>query len=289
MRTDALGPPDLRIVLGQLLTDTPCGPEGYSLDGAAIRFVSRDLGEWTMRLGSEVLVCPVARAEQRSISLVTRGSALAAIGAQRGWQQWHASSVRPLGARGAVLFAGPSGAGKSTLAAQCVAEGAELLSDDLARIAHDGAPQLHPSAAGLRLDDASWCAVGPIKRTAQATALDASGKRLVLLTGSGSREPIPIAAIVCLAPGGTGPAGLKRLRGARAVAALLRATAYRSELDTLTARHGERARAAMQVAAALAILETPSPRTFSDGERIAAEAMKLTGASNRWPSGPATT
>ena len=93
------------------------------------------------------------------VANVLMGAGLAAALALRRVPVFHASAV-VIGGR-AILVAGRSGAGKSTLTAALVAQGAALLSDDLAVLSLEtSGVMVHPGARMLRVYPASLAALG---------------------------------------------------------------------------------------------------------------------------------
>ncbi|WP_448700152.1 serine kinase [Mucilaginibacter sp. AW1-3] len=86
--------------------------------------------------GNQVLVEPVAGADEKSIRLFLLSNAMAAVLHQRNSIPLHASAV--MHGDGIVLFCGPSGAGKSTTATMLQQKGYKVFSDDVCVLKIDG-------------------------------------------------------------------------------------------------------------------------------------------------------
>src|SRR5690349_17772149 len=111
-------------------------PTNSELDGwcfhANLReafFYWPDVGTIAVRDGCQILVDPIAGADERVIRLVILGSAMAAILYQRGYLVLHASGVAHQGR--AIGFVGRRGWGKSTMAAALHTQGCPLVADDV--------------------------------------------------------------------------------------------------------------------------------------------------------------
>lgn len=76
-----------------------------------------------------ILMNPAPAVSPAKLRLWLLGSTLGALCWRRGWIPLHATSVRFKDR--VVMISGPSGVGKSTLAAACLANGAELYTDDI--------------------------------------------------------------------------------------------------------------------------------------------------------------
>jgi hypothetical protein len=110
-----------------------------------LRYSVRNVADYLVRGGNEVIIDTPHAEDTQDVALFLLGSVLGFLCHQRGLLPLHASSVSFQGQ--AIVFAGPSGAGKSTMAAQLLAQGARLLSDDVAVIdMHaEGGPVLLPT------------------------------------------------------------------------------------------------------------------------------------------------
>ncbi len=142
----------------------------------------------------------------------------------QGEEPLHATVVRLDGR--AVAFLGDSGAGKSTLAAFLLAEGAELITDDMLRIAYDdGQAMAHPGPPRLKLfdDDA--------RRLLPAAARDAafnpmSGKLLVEAASS-QDDRFPLSALFWLDEAPVEAVTVRLVQGAEVLRILLASTLHR--------------------------------------------------------------
>ena len=114
------------------------GP-GTDADGEDWVLTVPACGRIVVSRGSSVFLEPAPGADAADLTLHLLGSTLAVLCWTRKWVPLHAAAVR-FDER-TILITGPSGAGKSTLAAACVAQGAELLSDDISplTLGSDGA------------------------------------------------------------------------------------------------------------------------------------------------------
>lgn len=110
-----------------------------------LRYSVRNIADYLVRGGNEVVIDTPHAADTQDVTLFLLGSVLGFLCHQRGLLPLHASCVLFHGQ--VIVFAGPSGAGKSTLAALLLAQGARLLSDDVAviNVQADGGPVLLPT------------------------------------------------------------------------------------------------------------------------------------------------
>jgi hypothetical protein len=127
----------------------------------------------------------------------------------------------------AIGFLGDSGAGKSTLAAFLLAKGADLVTDDMLRIAYDDLDQAiaYRGAPRLKLFDEQ------ARRLLPAAARDAafnpmSGKLLVE-TSSPRDAALPLAALFWLDEPPAEAVAVRRVQGAEALRILLASTMHR--------------------------------------------------------------
>ncbi len=94
-----------------------------------LRFTVRNVAEYLVRDGNEVIVDTPHPDDTPDVGLFLLGSVLGFLCHQRGLLPLHASCVALDGR--VIAFAGHSGSGKSTVAAQCLVSGGRLLSDDV--------------------------------------------------------------------------------------------------------------------------------------------------------------
>jgi hypothetical protein len=123
---------DAAISIGRVNHSPPRRDRRYAAfdaTGAAMYFSYPDAGTYEVRGGAEIVIDPIADAEDRLVRLFLTGPALAALLHQRGRLVLHASTVR-VGA-GAIGFLGGPMSGKSTTAAALHARGYPLVADDL--------------------------------------------------------------------------------------------------------------------------------------------------------------
>jgi hypothetical protein len=170
---------------------------------------------------------PVPTGDPRSFEANVLNFVLTAALTLQGDEPLHATVVR-LDER-AVGFLGDSGAGKSTLAAFLLADGAELVTDDMLRIAYDaGEAVAYRGPPRLKLFDEQARLLLP------AAARDAafnpmSGKLLVEATSSRD-DRFPLAALFWLdeaAPATEETVAVRRVQGVEAIKMLLASTLHR--------------------------------------------------------------
>ena len=192
------GEPDVWVRLGE-----PTQPHDAMEAFLEIAGVAR---YWT-RGGREIFVAPDPGASLSEVAYCLRGSAFAALLAQRGLVPIHASAV--YSKHGAILLVGAAGTGKSTLAAALVRHGYPLMSDDFTALRVDdktGAVVVVPSGPELRLcrdtlqnmGEESWKSALPIRPNTNKF-------RLPVPTWSAAKGPPSPRE------GGGGPAGVLAL------------------------------------------------------------------------------
>jgi hypothetical protein len=142
-------PVDITIRLGTVPPELPGQVRKNPLvqvnDRNWLRYTVRNVADYLVRDGSEVIIDTPHPTGTPDVALFLLGSVLGFLCHQRGLLPLHASCVSIDGR--VVAFAGQSGAGKSTMAALFLAQGAQLLSDDVTVIdVHaQGGPVMLPS------------------------------------------------------------------------------------------------------------------------------------------------
>lgn len=126
------GEADVEITMGDLSVDW--GEFGdpddfYAYPDSQFLFYVPDIAIFSIREGKQIIVSPIAGADEQSIRLYLLGTCMGAILIQRRILPLHGSAVVIHGK--AYAFVGDSGAGKSTLAAAFIKRGYPLLSDDV--------------------------------------------------------------------------------------------------------------------------------------------------------------
>jgi hypothetical protein len=161
--------------------------------GAGYLLTMPELGRFLIDERGEAIVCePAADPEWTEALLV---QALPVACTLRGLEPFHASGVAL--ARGALIICGQVTAGKSSLAAQLVAGGATLLSDDVVALdAPGGVVRAHPGARWLHLRP-------PEDGRVAGDRLRAIGRRAGRRRYEAplAREPVPLRAAYLLEPG----------------------------------------------------------------------------------------
>ena len=143
----------------------------------------------------------------------------------QGEEPLHATVVR-VGDH-AIGFLGDSGAGKSTLAAFLLAEGAELVTDDMLRIAYStGEAMAYRGPPRLKLFDAEARRLLPA--AIRNAAFNPTSGKLLVETASLHDDRVPLSALFWLgeaAPVGA-PVMVRRVQGIEAIRILLAATLH---------------------------------------------------------------
>lgn len=189
-------PPDLSIMLDSV----PHWPEAETIWNGHVqvnregsyRFCVPQVATYCVdATGQKITIEPTPGAITSVVQDFLLGTVLVILCQRRGLWPLHASCVR-LGDK-AIAFTGPSGAGKSTLAAAFMAQGYEILSDDVTVIdiaAGEGAMVL-PSVPRVKLWRNTAIDIGlPVAETANP-----SQKERLPLDRSFSSMPLPLAAI----------------------------------------------------------------------------------------------
>ena len=125
------------------------------------------------------------------LPLFLSGAVIAAVLMLRGHAVLHASCVEYDGV--ATAFVGDSGAGKSTVAAMLCATGAALVTDDVLRVDHSGAPLCHVGSTSLRLRQGSRLVTGR-SLDGEPTDLSVDG-RVLWRPPQASPGPIALAEV----------------------------------------------------------------------------------------------
>jgi hypothetical protein len=195
---DFAGAPDVSVRLVRVLADRPAGRNinrgQVFADG--FRFTWNDMAVFDAFDGARIEVLPLA-GWTGALPWPFYSTVTALLLAWRGDLPLHASAVEIAGK--ALLLCGPSGAGKSTLCAALVADGAQLLSDDLTVIRAGEAGRqacVLPGRPGIRLFSAIADQLHGI--TAKPVEDDHRGKVIVSWPVAAPRHSRPFAAIVLL-------------------------------------------------------------------------------------------
>jgi len=189
-------------------------------------------GRILVRDGNEITVEPATDPATSNLSAVLTGTVQAVLWHQRGFLPLHASVVAINGS--AVALCGHAGAGKSTLAAMLAAHGFRVIADDLCIVDARGGEEVSvlPNSVRLQL----WCdALARLGvSTKDLNRVLAHTDRYYLDSGSDiPSKPHKLAAVVLIARHGIPLASLERLRGARAMDALLGSVHTRRPGDAL--------------------------------------------------------
>ena len=267
----APGKPDVRIVL----SDDPCPDcptEGCDIRGDALCFAVEGVGGWQVEGGHAIRLHPGLAAQPPELRLYTLGSAWAALGYQRGMAMWHASAVARNGY--AVLLCGESGQGKSTLAAALVERGANLMSDDLARVdLSDGQACVYPSATRLKLWSQAIAHLGWQDRIVQQDWYREDKFHCAAPGFKGDASPVRVAAIVSLEEGDS--LECAQLTGAPAFETVLRQTLFRPEMVEALNGWGLQGAHVARIVSACPVYRLRRPRDLARLEETSACVEKL--------------
>ena len=240
---------DLRPASGERATDvairwgdvappeTP--PTGLIVEGDLALLCIEGIARYAIRGGREIVVEADPAASERNLRLFLLGSAFAAILHQRSLLPLHANAIVVEGK--AIAFLGHPGAGKSTMAAWFHDRGFPVLADDVCVVTLDqaGRPIAHPGLPRLRLWREALEASGRVADDYELS-FDAMDKYDVPARTSDISGGVPLDHLYILEKAeGPDGAAVERLRGARAVEALV-ANTYRGAyvpLMGLTQRH----------------------------------------------------
>ncbi len=194
------GAPDVEISIGRV-EGAPPPSEGWTVIAAPddVRGWMPDGGAFHVRSGREIVIEPMANADERALRMCIVGPLLGVILMQRGLFVLHASTVAIEGR--AVAFFGPSGRGKSTLTAAMTRAGHPLIADDMTVIDTSGeTPFVQPGFPRLKL----W----PDSASALEHDLDelpllhpARTKRSLQINAAFHRERLPLARCYLLEDG----------------------------------------------------------------------------------------
>ncbi|MDG0794240.1 aldolase [Cohnella ginsengisoli] len=138
--TARIGGADVEIRLGDLSKDWRAADvedDFYAFEEDRFLFYVPEVAVYAIRGGRQIIVSPLAGAEDERLRLYLLGTCMGAILMQRRTLPLHGSAVVVDGR--AYAFIGESGAGKSTLAAAFRSRGYRLLTDDVIAVASGGA------------------------------------------------------------------------------------------------------------------------------------------------------
>lgn len=151
---DGSAPVDVRIGFGDVPpVRRPAGSSDYVLlrDGDRCHVEVPEVGRFSIRAGTEVVVDPLPGVEEKILRMFVLGTVMGAVMMQRDHLVLHGNAIR-IGDACAVVV-GHSGSGKSTLAAEFDRRGFDVLSDDVVPV--DGAGRALPGYPRIKLwDDA---------------------------------------------------------------------------------------------------------------------------------------
>lgn len=218
----------------------------------------KDVGDYWVRDGCEIIVQPAESADLVSVRLYLVGSAMGMALHQRGLLVLHGAAVRR-GAR-ASIFVGDSGDGKSTMAACLGAAGYEILGDDTMALwpCAERGFLVWPGSSTFKLWIDTIDALGM-----PADGLESVGERLdkffVSNAAPAANEPVPLDEIFLLEAGNaTEQASLDVVVGLQALGIVSQNT-YRPEYVPLLGRDAAHFRLCSQVVERVSVLRLRRP------------------------------
>ena len=113
----------------------------YEANAHQFLFKLEGVGRYLVQNGNEVFIEPDDGATNSDIRTFLLGSCFGALLHQRGVLALHASAIYT--PQGAVLFTGQSGIGKSTLLQAFIAQGYQMMADDVTAITYNEQGELH--------------------------------------------------------------------------------------------------------------------------------------------------
>ncbi len=173
--------------------------------------------------GRTARCAPVPEGDPRSFEANVLNFVLTAALTLQGEEPLHATVVRL--DEHTIGFLGDSGAGKSTLAAFLLAEGAELVTDDMLRIAYDGGRAVAyrgPPRLKLFDEQARWL----LPAAARHAEFNPMSGKLLVESASSRDDRFPLAALFWLDEA-TPTVAVRPVQGAETLRILLASTLHR--------------------------------------------------------------
>jgi hypothetical protein len=239
---------------------------GFRTVGDALLLAIRDVGTFSVRGGSEIVIDAQPGAPAADLGLYVMGPALGAILHQRGVFPLHASAVEVRGQ--AIAFSGATGAGKSTLAAFLNRRGYPLLADDVSAIAFGeaGAAAVWPGPPRLKLAPEGLDALAKQVASLQPAGGTRDKYQLPVARAAGTATPVPLRRLYILADGAGDPR-TEPLSGLVAIDAVGGQTYCPEFVHSLGLQAGWFA-LAVRLAQAIEVRRLIRPRGFQHMERV---------------------
>lgn len=188
-----------------------------------------NIARYWVQNGNKVTITPLAETTHEESHLYLLGSVFGALLQQRGSLVLHASAINYMGK--AILFIGNSGAGKSTLAATFRKHGYKCLTDDLCPVSQsEDIPFATPGYphSKLWLDSMIKLDLDPDQYPKVRSSLE---KRELAWPEHFQAEPLPVGAIIVLAPSAESEIKVRPLKPVEALLMLKQHTYRRLYLN----------------------------------------------------------
>lgn len=215
-------PPDVTISI-QDLSAHPIEYGYCRIRKPELLFAYAEAGRFRVTKGSSIEIDPVDGCTEALLGAYVMGSGMGAILHQRGYLPLHGSCVT--NGDQTILITGDSGAGKSTLAAEFLAHGWQLLTDDVAAVAReDTIPVVQASYPSQKLWQDSMQRYERSAKDVHSLYVDATREKFgVQVLASFHVGACPLTMLVRLLPT-TAPCHIEPIEGITKVDQLLRNT-----------------------------------------------------------------
>lgn len=201
LAADQEGTPDVEIVEGDLhqaWKDYVPENDYYGYTEEQFLLYVPGIAIFSIRQGKQIIVSPLASADDKGIRLYLLGTCMGAILLQRETLPLHGSALVIDGK--AYAFVGDSGAGKSTLASALLSKGFSLLTDDVIAISFAGPDGNTPIVIPAYPQQKLWKeSIDLLGRDSKQYEIIYETKYAVPVASYFCPEPVPLAGIFELA------------------------------------------------------------------------------------------